>query len=332
MARAVLGLPTYNSEGFVAEVIESLLALRYDDFAIVAVDDCSSDSTCEITCSYADKDDRLAAERNLTRLGMIGNWNRALARAYELHPGFEYFAFASDNDLRHPGWLAALTEALEAEPSAAIAYSRFGTTGATVAEKSRWLFDTRGVEDPLARQRATTELVRAGPVMYGLHRRATLERAGDVPEVLLSDVLFLSHLALYGTFVQTSEVLWFRGERRTGWSPSRQRRALFANPPPSAFLPVSLQHSLWLIRNMVMGTLRPVGMSRATALFVSVRYLADWHRRHVRRTLAAQAKRRKKRKKVRARRRKRYRQVVAQVVAKARHTPVGRIAARMLRR
>jgi hypothetical protein len=69
-------------------------------------------------------------------------------------------------------------------------------------------------------------------------------------------------------------------------------------------------------------------MSRATALFVSVRYLADWHRRHVRRMLAAQAKRHKKRKKVRARRRKRYRQVVA----RARHTPVARIAARMLRR
>jgi glycosyltransferase involved in cell wall biosynthesis len=328
MARAVLGLPTYNSQAFVGEVIESLLALHYDDFAIVAVDDCSSDSTFAITCSYAEKDPRLVAEQNPNRLGMIGNWNRALARAYVLHPGFEYFAFASDNDLRHPAWLAALTQALEEEPSAAIAYSRFGTTDATAREKSRWLFDTRGIRDPLARQRTTTELVRAGPVMYGLHRRATLERAGNVPEVLLSDVLFLSHLALYGTFVQTPDVLWFRGARRTGWSPSRQRRALFATPPPSAFLPVSLQHSMWLIRNMVIGSLRPDGISRATALLVSLRYLADWHRRHVRRTLAAQAKRHKKRKKSRARRRKRYRQVIA----RARSTRGGRVAARMLRR
>jgi glycosyltransferase involved in cell wall biosynthesis len=317
MARAVLGLPTYNSQAFVGEVIESLLALRYDDFAVVAVDDCSSDSTFEITCSYADKDARLVAERNPKRLGMIGNWNRALTRAYELHPGFEYFAFASDNDLRKRSWLAALTQALEEEPSAALAYSRFGTTDMPEREKARWLFDTREIKDPLARQRTTTGLVRAGPVMYGLHRRAILERAGGVPEVLLSDVLFLSHLALYGTFVQTSDVLWFRGERRTGWSPSRQRRALFATPPPSTFLPVSLQHSLWLIRNMVIGSLRPDGISRATALFVSLRYLADWHRRHVQRTLAAQTKRHKKRKKSWAKRRKRYLRMVARVAVRA---------------
>jgi hypothetical protein len=287
----------YNSEEFVADVIESLLALDYDDFAVIAVDDCSPDATYEIARSFAERDPRIVVERNPQRLGMIGNWNATLRRAYELHPDFAYFAFASDNDLRKTPWLADLTRALEEHPHAAIAYSRFGTTDMPEREKARWLFDTRNISDPLERQRTTTELVRAGPVMYGLHRRATLERAGEVPEVLLSDVLFLSHLSLYGTFVQTPDVLWFRGERRTGWSGARQRRALFATAPRSAYLPVSLQHTLWLIRYMVAGELRPAGMSRWTALYVSLRYLTDWWRRHVQRALATNAKRRRKRRK-----------------------------------
>ncbi|MDX6466250.1 MAG: hypothetical protein QOI27_1290, partial [Gaiellaceae bacterium] len=231
------------------------------------------------------------------RLGMIGNWNTTLRRAYELHPDFAYFAFASDNDLRKPQWLADLTRALEEHPNAAIAYSRFGTTDTPEATKVRWLFDTRDISDPLERQRTTTELVRAGPVMYGLHRRETLERAGEVPGVLLSDVLFLSHLSLYGTFVQTPDVLWFRGERRTGWSGKRQRRALFAGAPKSAYLPVSLQHLLWLVRHMVAGERRPPGISRTTALYISLRYVTDWWRRRTQRGLASNAKRWKRQKK-----------------------------------
>jgi hypothetical protein len=280
----------YRSEEFVAEVIESILSLDYDDFAVVAIDDCSPDSTFETASRYAASDPRIVVEANPERLGMIGNWNRVLTRAYELHPDFEYFAWASDNDIREPAWISVLTSALEENPRAALAYSRFGTieNGRKSNDRAiRWVFESRDVADPFQRLRATTKGMRAGAIMYGLHRRSTLDSAGDVPSVLLSDVLFLSHLSLYGTFVQAPQVLWYRGSRRTGAAPRTQRAALFAGRPPlTTFLPVSVQHALWLIRRMVIAGRRPPGIGRGKALLISVTYLLSWSIRLARRRAA----------------------------------------------
>lgn len=122
--------------------------------------------------------------------------------------------------------------------------------------------------------------------MYGLHRRSTLEQAGNVPSVLLSDVLFLSHLSLYGTFVQVPEVLWYRGSRRTGAATRVQRAALFAGRPPvTTFLPVSIQHTLWLIRRLIVDDRRPPGVGRGRAFLISLTYLTSWSARLIRRRL-----------------------------------------------
>jgi glycosyltransferase involved in cell wall biosynthesis len=293
MARAVLGLPMYRSEEFVGDVLRALLSLEFDDFAVVAGDDCSPDATYEVASAYAREDPRLVVERNTERLGMIGNWNRVLARAYELHPTFEYFAWASDNDLREPTWLSVLVRELEADPEAAIAYSRFGTfdeNGRSDERAARWLFESRGIDNPIPRFRVTKKGLRAGPVMYGLHRRTTLDLVGDVPEVLLSDVLFLSHLSLYGTFVQAPEVLWYRGSRRTGGAARVQRSALFARPPRTTYLPVSLQHGLWLLRRLVIEDQRPPGVTRARALTLAIAYAPTWWGRLLRRKVVRRKK------------------------------------------
>jgi glycosyltransferase involved in cell wall biosynthesis len=278
MARAVFGLPMYMSEGLVGEVLETLLAQDFPDFAIVAVDDCSDDRTVEVASTYAARDSRLTVESSPARLGMIRTWNRVLARAYALHPEFEFFAFASDNDPREPTWLSALIHELEQHPSAAIAYSRFGVIrdGTKMPIPEKWLFDSRAIADPILRMRAAED-VPAGPAMYGLHRRSTLDKAGDVPSVLFSDLLFLSHLALFGTFLQHPEVLWYRGERRTGGDRHRQRAALFGpHPPVTSFLPVSIQHTGWLTRWMVLGNRRPANIERAQGAALAARYLARW--------------------------------------------------------
>src|SRR5439155_25271507 len=102
----------YRSESLVGAVLESLLAQDFGDFAIVAVDDCSGDGTMAIASGYAARDPRLSVDRSPTRLGMIHAWNRVLERARSLHPEFEFFAFASDNDPREPNWLSTLVQEL----------------------------------------------------------------------------------------------------------------------------------------------------------------------------------------------------------------------------
>ena len=281
--QVVIGLPIYGSEELIGDALESLLALDYDNFAIVAIDDRSPDATLEIAQRFAASDPRLVVEVTDERLRKIGNWNRVLARAYELYPDFDYFAWASDNDLREPGWISSLVDALETNPDAALAYSRFGTIKGgerVVSDPPRWLFETREIPSALKRLKVSTKGMRAGPIMYGLHRRRTLDQAGGVPAVLLSDFVFLSHLSLYGTFVQVPNVLWFRELRRvTGGSTRRQREALFADPPARTYLPVSFQHTLWLFEKLVLRGERPPELGRWRALYVPFFYQADWARR-----------------------------------------------------
>jgi glycosyltransferase involved in cell wall biosynthesis len=278
MSRAVFGLPMYRSEALVGDVIESLLEQDFDDLAIVALDDGSDDGTIAVARRYAARDPRLTVEANPMRRGMIRTWNRVLERAYELHPEFEYFAFASDNDLRESSWLSALVDKLERHPSAVLAYSRFGVirNGQRIPFPERWRLDTRSIADPLQRLR-TLEGMPAGAMMYGLHRRSTLEAAGRVPPVLFSDILFLTHLALFGEFVQHPEVLWYRSERRTGARVRRQRTALFGpHPPLTSYLPVSVQHAGWLAERLVVGRRRPDGIDRAEGAAIAGHYLARW--------------------------------------------------------
>ncbi len=51
-------IPMYNAEKFIAECLESLLAQTFQDFEVIIVDDCSTDSSPAIAESYASKFNR----------------------------------------------------------------------------------------------------------------------------------------------------------------------------------------------------------------------------------------------------------------------------------
>ncbi len=335
MPRVVLGLPMYCSEGCIADVIESLLSLDYENFAVIGIDDCSPDATFEVARTYT-SNPRLVVEANPERLGMIANWNRILDRAYELYPDFEFFAWASDNDLREPSWLSVLVRALEEDPNAALAYTRFGKTSEgekLVPRRATWLFESRGIADPRERFTATIEGMRAGPIMYGLHRRSTLSQAGNVPPVLFSDFLFLAHLSLYGTFLQVPEALWYRDvQRKTGSSCRRQRAALFAGRPPRlTYLHVPIHHMLWLLRWMVIDGRRPAGMGRVSALRLSFYYPLKWWLRLLRRDTELMRKRQRRLVKRQRKLVKRFRKALTRHKRRLLRPPLGRRLVRVLR-
>ena len=45
-------IPMYNVEKYVGECLDSILAQTFDDYEVIAVDDCSTDKTCEVVESY----------------------------------------------------------------------------------------------------------------------------------------------------------------------------------------------------------------------------------------------------------------------------------------
>jgi glycosyltransferase involved in cell wall biosynthesis len=267
----------YRSEALVAEVIESILNQEYGDFGVVAIDDCSPDSTFSVASACSRRDPRIVVESNSARLGMVGNWNRVLERAEELHGEFEYFAWASDNDLRGASWLSVLVRALDENQRAVLACSLFGKLWGDRRDEEPFA-DSRGISDMTARFRLAVGATSVGPTVYGLLRRSALDQVGGVARVLMPDALLLAHLALHGEVVQEPQVLWHCGRPMTGSSRRRQRASLFASPPVYTFAPVALQHASYLFRWLFFGNRRPPGVGRWHALFLITIYLGGHSR------------------------------------------------------
>jgi hypothetical protein len=110
-----------------------------------------------------------------------------------------------------------------------------------------------------------------------------------------------------------------------------QRAALFAEPPARTYLPVSLQHTLWLSEKLLRGT-RPEGLGRWGAVHVTLFYVGDWARRlvvripHQLRKRAGKVRRRLR--KLRARRRHPF--LTSRVARRLLTTVPGRRLARAL--
>lgn len=86
--------PSYNSAPFIAETIKSVLAQTYTHWEMIIVDDCSSDTSCNLIEEYANKDSRIKL------LKLERNSGAAVARnkAMEFAQG-RYMAFLDSDDL-----------------------------------------------------------------------------------------------------------------------------------------------------------------------------------------------------------------------------------------
>ena len=52
-------LPVYNGEKYLRESIDSVLAQTYQNWELLILDDCSSDSSSEIALEYSGRDSRV---------------------------------------------------------------------------------------------------------------------------------------------------------------------------------------------------------------------------------------------------------------------------------
>ncbi len=241
--RLVFGMPAYRRPDALARTLESLLGQTRGDLAIVITDDAPSPEVRAIVDTYVRLDARVTYEANPQRLGMVGNWRLAFARARALHPGADLFAWVSDHDVWHPRWFEVLAAALDAQPGAVMAYPHALRMHRFERRRVDAHCDTTAAADRRARLWAVMNDLTAGNAIYGLFRTAALERAGVFRPVLLPDRQVLAHLALLGSFVQVPETLWYR-EASVTFSYRRQRETFFAGRTPlHAWLPGDLQHA-----------------------------------------------------------------------------------------
>ncbi|MGE5340722.1 MAG: glycosyltransferase [Candidatus Omnitrophota bacterium] len=232
------GMTLYNNAAFLREAMDSLLSQTYNDFYLVAVDDCSTDDTQHIMREYATKDPRVKYFRNPTWSGMIATWRAAFFQAYDLYAP-DYFAWVSDHDRWHPEWLANHVQILNEHKDVVLTYGMtvpISASGGALKLSIPPNLETVGMDKLQRIFEVSTKRYSAGNAIYGLFRAEALKKAGVFRWVINPDKLVLTEISVHGTIKTINEELWYR--RYTGQIRSRdediesQRNKLFGPIPP----------------------------------------------------------------------------------------------------
>ena len=191
-------IPCYNSEKYLAECLDSVLAQSFGDFEAILIDDGSMDNTLCIAQEYARKDSRV-------RVYAKENGGVAAARNLGLeHAQGEWVTFVDSDDLLPRDALETLLSGANDDVDMVVcAHETFDETGKreTVIPETRWM-DKRG-EDK--RRAVALRLIEGDCVLNimcnKLHRRALIECEGIrlTPGVKIAeDALFNLEAALCG--------------------------------------------------------------------------------------------------------------------------------------
>jgi glycosyltransferase involved in cell wall biosynthesis len=289
----VLGMTLYNRASHLREAMDSLLGQTDDDFALVLLDDASTDGTEAIAREYETRDPRVRYVRHDARQAMIATWHEVVEIARREYPSARLFAWTSDHDRWHPRWLERLRAELDADADAVLAYPitrRIAPDGVEL-DKGPRLFETAGVRSYAERwTHMCHEGIGAGDMVYGLMRIDALVTAGIFRRVLRPDRLLITEMTLYGTFRQVPEVLWFRREFE-GTSVGRQRHSLvLAGDEPTWFgAPPWFQHAVALWDAYARPENPPLPIARSVWARMLVRYQITYGWRHFRKTQASHA-------------------------------------------
>jgi glycosyltransferase involved in cell wall biosynthesis len=109
--------PVYNTEKYLAECIESILAQTYQNWEYIIVNNCSTDNTLEIAQHYAQQDARIRLYSNEKNLALMPNWNHALR---QISSESKYCKVVHADDWLFPDCLTHMVEVAEANPSVGI--------------------------------------------------------------------------------------------------------------------------------------------------------------------------------------------------------------------
>ena len=201
-----IGLPCYNSERYIAQAIESLLAQTFTDFKIIISDNASTDSTAAICQRYAAADARVYSTRNAVNIGLTRNFNRV----FDLSNS-KYFKWATADDFSGPQMLADAVAILESDPSVALCYPRTVLVDAEGQETNRYVDKLNLMQDsPVERFVTLVSEIALVNHHLGLLRADAIRRTRLWGKHVGADIGFLAELSLYGKFCEIPKFQFFR--------------------------------------------------------------------------------------------------------------------------
>jgi glycosyltransferase involved in cell wall biosynthesis len=211
-----VGIPVYNEAHNVGDCIESVLAQTYPNVEICISDNASTDGTFDILQRLASNRASIRVERQEQNVGVLHNFEvvRRMARG-------KYFMWLGADDRILPTYVEKMVEQLEQHPSAAAAHSaslRVDDEGRTLSEvRYDGSFNPNNIGPLHQAMRVLTPFKRyrvrkLNLYVYGLYRRAVLDRIMTLPEHPLNagDRVLPALAALSGGLRYVDEVLWIK--------------------------------------------------------------------------------------------------------------------------
>ncbi len=246
--------PIYQGAAHVAACVESVRAQDYENWIHILVDNRSTDGTEEILRELSAKDSRVRCVFCEEHVGMVANWNRALALVPDESV---YFRQLSVDDRLTPTCLSRTIDAAERNPDVAIV-SSFFLNGKRRLPKTALSRETRingrdvvrrlflGGPDYLAQPSVLLlrrEIISGWPELYaakgfppGLTCEPPLSQAdkeGLLDTLLVSDLLFVPEQLVHLRVDPDSATgySWRVGSWHAGWMELLMRHgAMFFEP------------------------------------------------------------------------------------------------------
>jgi glycosyltransferase involved in cell wall biosynthesis len=101
-------MPTYNSDQYLAEAIQTLLDQTHKDFEVIVQDDGSTDNTDILMDYFVKKDKRVKYFKNGRNLGIAKTRNNGFS-----HSSGEYIAICDSDEIYHPSRLKMSLRAIQ---------------------------------------------------------------------------------------------------------------------------------------------------------------------------------------------------------------------------
>lgn len=242
--RLSIGLPVYNGERYLAQVLDDLLAQTFADFEIIVNDNASTDRTPEICASRIKRDPRVRYFRNTRNVGAINNFNRVfhLSKA-------PLFKWVASDDVHRPTYLQEAIAILDRNEDVILAHSacafidQGGDQFAYDHRTSSYLDPYTGVfqkpdstcigesHNPLVRFWQVVTHARWGTHMFGIVRRDILAKTSLLLNFAGSDRAMLAELSLLGRFQSTNSVLYLKRFHEQGsWALTQKELKTFLSP------------------------------------------------------------------------------------------------------
>jgi glycosyltransferase involved in cell wall biosynthesis len=236
--RVSVAIPVYNGENYVAEAIQSILSQDLTDFELIVTDNASTDGTRAICEAFAANDQRVRYVRNRCNLGAAGNFNLG----FELSTG-EYFKWCAHDDFVSSNFLKEGVRALEASPSAVVAYCRleFVDLNGDITSQDRNLADMRGMS-PGRRFGVLLKAAGFDNAIFGVIRRSALVGTSLHRPYYMSDRALLTELALRGEFVEVPDIILYNRDHPHRSVRLLDRTARVAWQNPAARVKLGLEH------------------------------------------------------------------------------------------